>query len=199
MKSLTTLLICALFIALLPTAYATHNLGGYISYRQISLYTIEATVTTFTKTSGQSQFADRPELEIHWGDGQIQVLARSNGLPDLQGVPAGELISPNIKKNEYTATHSYAYVNNPNHPQPSRFYTLWVQDPNRNEDILNINGGNSVNIEFHIASEIYLAGSNEPLHSSSAIPTIPLKYTGVLGQVFQFTPNGILCLKAILA
>ena len=69
-----------LFLFLFVTAFvasATHNRAGEITYRQIGEYTIEATITTYTKAS--SSGADRDSLEIHWGDGASEMVLRTNG------------------------------------------------------------------------------------------------------------------------
>jgi len=44
---------------------ATHNRAGEITYVQISDLTYEITITTFTYTLS---LADRPQLDVNWGD-----------------------------------------------------------------------------------------------------------------------------------
>ena len=44
---------------------ATHNRAGEITYVQLSDLTYEITITTFTYTLS---FADRPTLDVEWGD-----------------------------------------------------------------------------------------------------------------------------------
>ena len=165
--------------------FATHNRAGEITYRQTGALTIEVKITTYTKVSGQSQFADRPELDIHWGDGSNNTIRRTNGLPDPQGIPFGEMIHPDIKKNEYVFSHTYPGPNSGGQP-----YIVWMQDPNRNEDILNINGGNSVNIEFYLQTEVFLFPTSIYGFNSSPILLEPPVDFGVVGQIFQHNPNG---------
>lgn len=62
--------------------FATHYRGAEITYRVIGNYQIEATVTTYTKYSGQSTYADRDSVTINWGDGYSSILPRVNGAND---------------------------------------------------------------------------------------------------------------------
>lgn len=132
-SSLRYVFICLNLFFTSSLLWATHNRAGEITYRQIGPNTIEATITTYTKISGNSQQADRPDLSMDWGDGTSQTIPRTTEV----------MLYPDIKRNTYTAVHTYPGANLPGRP-----YVISMQDPNRNEDILNINGGNSVNIEF---------------------------------------------------
>ena len=62
-----TLCLCFLLLPLLTLA--THNRSGEITYRQTGVNTIELTITTYTKISPPSIQADRPNLQVQWGDG----------------------------------------------------------------------------------------------------------------------------------
>lgn len=113
-------------------ALATHNRAGEITYKQISDYTYEFTVITFTNTKPTSEGvvpADRPQLEINWGDGTYSIMDRKAfyDLPDY------------YRKNVYKATHTYAGAST---------YEILVEDPNRNEGVDNI--PNSVMVVFSI-------------------------------------------------
>jgi gliding motility-associated-like protein len=156
-------------------ASATHNRAGEITYTQIGPNTIRMTITTYTKTSGQSGQADRGELDVDWGDGTGETVPRSNFVQ----------IYPDIRRNEYVAVHTYPGASIPNRP-----YIISMQDPNRNENILNINNGNSVNVEFYLQTEVYLFASSSAGNNSSPILLEPPVDFGVVGQVFQHTPNG---------
>jgi gliding motility-associated-like protein len=114
-------------LVLLPEVYATHNRAGEITYRHISGRTYEFKVTTYTK---QSAFADRPFIKIHYGDepsdvneSQLDSLART---AEVLGV------GDDVKRNEYVGTHTYT---------GNGTFTIWVEDPNRNAGVLNINNG----------------------------------------------------------
>jgi len=116
----------ALLLTCFFRAGATHNRAGEITYRQISDLTYEITITTFTYTLS---FADRPQLEVNWGDNSTSIAPRNS-----------ILFLPNYyKRNIYTIQHTY--------PGPG-VYKIVVQDPNRNANVLNI--PNSVNVVFSI-------------------------------------------------
>jgi gliding motility-associated-like protein len=120
------LLILVLFIV--TPLMATHNRAGEITYVQLSDLTYEITITTFTYTLS---FADRPTLDVEWGDNTISTAARSS-----------MLTLPNFyRRNIYKITHTY--------PGPG-IYKILVQDPNRNAGVKNI--PNSVNVMFSMSS-----------------------------------------------
>jgi len=107
---------------------ATHNRAGEITYKQLSDLTYEITITTYTYTLS---FADRPQLDVEWGDNSISTA-------DRQSI----LILPNFyKRNIYVINHTY--------PGPG-IYKIVVQDPNRNAGVKNI--PNSVNVIFSIST-----------------------------------------------
>lgn len=168
-----SLILCLLFSS--QILWATHNRAGEITYRQIGALTIEATIVTYTKVSGQSIHADRSELDLHWGDGTMNTVQRDFFTP----------VHNDIRKNVYTTTHTY-----PGPTPMGQPYVMWMQDPNRNENILNINGGNSVNIEFYLQTEVYLFPSTIFGNNSSPILLEPPIDFGVVGQIFMHTPNG---------
>lgn len=107
---------------------ATHNRAGEITYVQKSNLTYEITITTFTYTLS---FADRPTLDIEWGDNSISTAQRRE-----------KTTLPNFyQKNVYVIEHTY--------PGPG-VYRIVVQDPNRNQGVKNI--PNSVNVVFSIST-----------------------------------------------
>lgn len=111
--------------------HATHNRAGEITYIQLSDLTYEITITTFTYTLS---YADRPTLEVQWGDNSTSVAPR---------IPPN-LILPNFyQRNIYKIVHTY--------PGPG-IYKIIVQDPNRNAGVKNI--PNSVNVIFSISTTL---------------------------------------------
>jgi gliding motility-associated-like protein len=122
------LLLPALY--LFPPVNATHNRAGEITYVQKSNLTYEITITTFTYTLS---FADRPSLDVEWGDNTISTAQRI------------EMVTlPNYyRKNIYVIEHTY--------PGPG-VYRIVVQDPNRNAGVKNI--PNSVNVVFSISTTL---------------------------------------------
>ncbi len=123
-----------LLIILLPVTktFATHNLAAQITYRHLSGFTYEATITTYTKISAP---ADHTELEIFWGDGQNDTIPRTNG--------NGMQVAMDIKVNIYVGTHTYAGPGS---------YTMYFVDQNRNQGIINIL--NSVNVAMYVESKL---------------------------------------------
>jgi len=134
----------SLFIILLlatvfnfTSVLATHNRAGEITYERLGQFLYKATITTYTKTSSP---ADRPELELFWGDGTSSILQRASA-QDQFGGPGSD-----IRRNIYTGIHTY--------PGPS-VYTLYFEDPNRNGGVINI--PNSINVPFYVESQtVYL-------------------------------------------
>lgn len=161
---LTLLLCCVASISL----YATHNRAGEITYRQIGPLTIEATITTYTKTS--STAADRPSLDLYWGDGSFTTVDRTT-----------ETILPrDIKRNTYVSTHTY--------PGNST-YLINVTDPNRNANILNVNFPFSDQVVFFLQTEVKFLDLQFQGPNSSPILLQPPVDIGCVGQIFQHTPN----------
>jgi gliding motility-associated-like protein len=107
---------------------ATHNRAGEITYVQLSDLTYRITITTFTYTLS---FADRPQLDVEWGDNSTSTAQRIS-----------MLTLPNFyRRNIYVIDHTY--------PGPG-IYKIVVQDPNRNAGVKNI--PNSVNVVFSIST-----------------------------------------------
>jgi gliding motility-associated-like protein len=107
---------------------ATHNRAGEITYVQLSDLTYEITIHTFTYTLS---FADRPTLNVEWGDNSTSIAPR-----------VSMLTLPNFyRRNIYVVTHTF--------PGPG-IYKIVVQDPNRNLGVKNI--PNSVNVVFSIST-----------------------------------------------
>lgn len=139
------ILLCTTF--LLTTSvfslFATHNRGGEITFRHIAGSTYEVTIHTYTRAS--STPADRDTLNLNWGDGTVDKLLRSNG-PVMGGGHQGVVLAgaDDIKYNEYKSSpHTFPGTGN---------YYISVEDPNRVSNIININGGASVNMQLYIES-----------------------------------------------
>ncbi len=138
-------IIILIFIALLIPIQllATHNRAGEITYRQIGPLTYEITLVTYTYTLSP---ADRPQLQIQWGDGTTSIVDRIE-----------KIQLPNYyQRNTYKGIHTY--------PGPGT-YQIVMEDPNRNDGILNIPG--SVNIPFAIKTILQinptLGNNNTPV------------------------------------
>ena len=120
---------------------ATHNRAGEITYTWLGGLTYEVVITTYTKEDAP---ADRCQLTIEWGDNTSNDLLRENGPTGSFCTPPakmGQSLGNNIKLNVYRGQHTY---------QAPGFYTLALQDLNRNSGINNI--PNSVNVPFYITT-----------------------------------------------
>ncbi len=124
------------------SVYATHERAGEITYRHLTGFTYEFTITTYTYSPS---LADRDELTIVWGDGNYEIVPRDQKL-DLNN---------DIRKNTYVAVHTFPSTGT---------YTISMEDPNRNQGIINI--PNSVSVPFYIQSTLiinpFLQYNNSP-------------------------------------
>lgn len=130
-------------LLLATKVFATHQRAGEISYRHISGFTYEITLITYTYRPSP---ADRPQLEINWGDGNTEIVNRTE-IIDLSNL---------IRYNKYVAQHTY---------ETASTYTISMEDPNRNGGVINIPG--SVNIPFYVESKLvvnpFLGPNNSPV------------------------------------
>lgn len=159
------LIFVILSVLLSLTVNATHNRAGEITYRQISGLTFEITVITYTAT-GPGWTADRPQLEVFWGDNTSSILPRVE-----------ETFLPNYyKRNKYIGKHTF--------PGPG-VYVIVVEDPNRNLGIDNI--PNSVNTVFSISTTMMI--NPEIGTNNTPILTQPPVDRAAVGQRFIHNPG----------
>ena len=131
------------FILLWITGFATHQRAGEITYRHVSELIYEFTIITYTYTPST---ADRPEIEVFWGDNTSSWIVRQSKIS----------VGTDISKNTYVATHNYSSLGT---------YSVTFEDPNRNSGIVNI--PNSVNIPFFIETIVVI---NQSLgHNNSVL------------------------------
>lgn len=145
------------------SVYATHERAGEITYRHLYGLTYEFTVTTYTYTPSP---ADRDSLEVKWGDGMVQIIPRIE-----------KINYPNdLSRNKYYAVHTFP---------ASNFYTISMEDPNRNYGVINI--PNSVNIPFYIETSLLISpfvnGDNSPVLLNPPIDN------GCVGVPFYHNPG----------
>ena len=132
-------LISTLLLLSTLSLFATHQRAGEITYTHESGLTYKFTVTTYTYAPSA---ADRPEIEVFWGDGTSSVITRSKD----------SLLGNDIKLNQYIASHTFPAAGT---------YSITFEDPNRNAGIVNI--PNSVNIPFFLETVLVIhpfLGSN---------------------------------------
>lgn len=160
-------LIALVFLLFCGQAFATHNRAGEITYRHLGGLTYEATITTYTVPDSP---ADRPALDLDWGDGTIDTLFRTNG----GGL--GELITAGIKMNKYVGVHTYASAST---------YCMSMEDPNRNAGVINI--PNSVDVPFYIQTCLTIS----PFFGNNSTPTLlnPPIDEACVGEIFEHNPG----------
>ncbi|WP_020571180.1 gliding motility-associated C-terminal domain-containing protein [Neolewinella persica] len=165
-----------LLLALPTMLLATHNRAGEIIVRsdgdcsdinnQLSAC---ATIITYTETVQTD--VDREELILRWGDGTSDTIRRSREIFN---------IVDGIKRNEYEACHQY--------PGFGRYF-LSFQDQNRVANIVNIDGGGSVNIPFSVYTVYTLTN---PLlngcNSSPQLTQVPIE-NACIGSVWTHNPG----------
>lgn len=132
-------------------AWATHNRAGEITYKHISGFTYQATITTYTKAS--SFDADRDSLPIFWGDNTYNIIPRSEET----------IIASDIKRNKYIALHTF--------PGPGT-YTISMEDENRNAGIVNIE--ESVAIPFYTESKLIISPQEFGINNSPVLQNPPI-------------------------
>jgi len=148
------------------TAHATHNRAGEITYSHVQGLTYEVVITTYTKASA---LADRPWLFLTWGDevgDQLDSLERE--LPVI-------VMPGDIQKNVYRGTHTYGGPG---------IYPLTVEDPNRNEGVLNMTG--SVDTPFAIQSLLII--DPQAGHNNSVQLLNPATENACLNQPWVHNP-----------
>jgi gliding motility-associated-like protein len=156
-------LILILFLSIFINLTATHNRAGEITYVQISNLTYRVTVTTFTYTLS---YADRPQLNVEWGDNTSSIVDRDSIF----------FLPNSYKKNVYIADHTF--------PGPG-VYKIIMQDPNRNFGIKNI--PNSVNIVFSIRTLLIV----NPVMGRDQTPVLlnPPYDKAAKGHIFIHNPS----------
>lgn len=142
---------------------ATHNRAGEITFRQISAYTYEFTITTFTYTLSP---VDRDTVNILWGDNTTSPAPRVQRieLPDY------------YRRNVYVIRHTF--------PGPG-VYRVVMQDPTRNAGVVNI--PNSVRVYFSVETTLIVnpqVGEN----STPVLLNYPLDKAAV-GRRFVHNPG----------
>lgn len=147
-------------------AYATHNRAGEITYVHLEGLTYEVMITTYTKSSA---IADRPWLYLFWGD--------ENGTPvDSLERESIQFLQGDIQINKYRGNHTYGGPG---------IYEVAVEDPNRNDGVLNIPG--SVDVPFSIRTLLII----DPLagHNNSVQLLNPAQQNACLFQSWIHNPG----------
>ena len=141
-------------------AEATHNRAGEITYEFLGGLSFRATITTYTVPESP---ADRPYLELNWGDGTLDTVPRVNGGGE------GVIIMDGVKLNIYTYEHTY--------PSAST-YVMSMEDPNRNGGVNNIPNSISKDVcgndTMPFADVLFCSGTMSPVYCArrSGLPCL---------------------------
>ncbi len=140
------LLLFSIFIS--TAGLGTHARTAVITYKHVEGYTYAITIETYTYSPSP---ADRPELEIQWGDGTSAMLPRTYMLD----------VTPTIRKNLYEGEHTFSGEGS---------YLMSMEDPNRNYGIVNI--PNSINQPEFVETLLVINDEAGP-NNSVIFETIP--------------------------
>ena len=143
--------------------FATHQRAGEITYEYVSGLTYRFTILTYTYTPSA---ADRPQLDIVWGDGTSSTVDRVWRIQ----------MENDITRNVYIAEHTF--------PSTGTFH-ITLEDPNRNNGIVNI--PNSVNVPFFLETILTI----NPFIGANSSPQLlnPPIDNGCLGYTYYHNPG----------
>lgn len=148
------------------SAQATHNRAGEITYSHVEGLTYEVLITTYTKTNA---IADRPWLYLFWGD--------ENGAPvDSLERESIQILDNDVQLNLYRGQHTYGGPG---------VYEVLVEDPNRNDGVLNIPG--SVDVPFSIRTLLII--DPQAGHNNSVQLLNPAQQNACLFQPWIHNPG----------
>lgn len=144
-------------------AFATHQRAGEITFEHVTGLTYRFTIITYTYTPSA---ADRPEIEVLWGDGTSSVISRLHKYN----------YDNDISRNEYVSEHTFPSTGT---------YHITFEDPNRNNGIVNI--PNSVNIPFFLETILVV----NPFLGANSSPQLlnPPIDNGCVGVPYYHNPG----------
>lgn len=148
--------------------FASHYKAGEITYRLVSGLTYEVTLITYTENQNppEAPLADRPQVDIYWGDGSSTTVNRLSRV-DL----------PNTTwKSTYVARHTYG--------GPGIFKVFFI-DPNRIGGINNMD--NSYLTPFYV--ECYIKINPFFGVNSSPVLLLPPIDFACVGKTFIHNPG----------
>ncbi|MDE5703958.1 MAG: hypothetical protein K2H70_03945, partial [Bacteroidales bacterium] len=146
--------------------WATHQKAAEITFTHVSGYTYRFKLVTYTFTESA---ADRPELELQWGDGSRSILARES-----TQVLAGQQTQINV----YTGTHTYA--------GPGSYY-ISMEDANRNGGVVNM--PNSINTPMYVETLLVISPYMSSGNNSPVLTARPVEDRACVGRRFIHNPG----------
>jgi gliding motility-associated-like protein len=195
------------FLFLSTFSYATHQVGGLITYKCLGGYTYEITIIDYTNTYYNSigTGADRDTMRIFFGDGQDSLLYRINGpsnAPNSSNLAGGDPVPNGVpicnynwhdpeysfpvplpgarKINIYTVIHTYTGPGS---------YHVYMDDFDRMASISNLGAGGSVNIVYYMYTAININPDVPTCINSPEITNPPVCQYGCVGQCYTYNPG----------
>ncbi len=161
-----------IMLSCLSSALATHQRAGEITYTYVSGLTYEITVITYTRTTAP---ADRPFLEISWGDGTSSELIRTEKTN----------LGNDISRNVYAYKPEVGSLTNRHTYSSPGTYKISLEDPNRNFGVMNI--PNSVNVPLYLETILTI----NPLMGINNSPVLlnPPIDNGCANQIYIHNPG----------
>lgn len=168
----TAILAIIFVFVLISQVSATHQRAAEITYKHVTGLTYEVKIITYTYTPSP---ADRPTLDIYWGDGTFSTLERTERT----------FLQDNITRNVYEYKPAAGAVTNRHTYSSPGSYMLYMEDPNRNYGVVNI--PNSVNVPMYVQTLLVI----NPFLGYNNSPTLlnPPIDVGCVNQVFIHNPG----------
>ncbi len=143
--------------------WATHQRAGEITYEHVSGLTYRITILTYTYTPSA---ADRPQLDLVWGDGTTSTVDRTSRVN----------LDNDITRNMYVTEHTFPSTGT---------YHITLEDPNRNDGIVNI--PNSVAVPFFLETILII----NPFVGANSSPRLlnPPIDNGCVGYTYYHNPG----------
>lgn len=173
-----------LLIILPLSGFASHLRSGEISYKPVpgQPNTYEITVIVYTNASKTAQ-TDLVSVKLQPGDGTgVLTIQRINGISGTNSfgqwcAHLGELITPLIRKNIYTTTHTF--------PKDGS-YILSISPSARDLGIVNMPTGN---LPMYVESMLTVSSSLKPMTSPQL--SLPPIGDGCIDATYKINPGAI--------
>lgn len=173
------ILFTVFLLILVKFGFASHFRAGEILYEYLGPLTYRVTVITYAEDNLANQ--DQDSVSLHWGDGTIENIPRTNGVLSGNGVPSGVLLpGTGIRKNIYISTaHTY--------PGALQYFLISITEFNRLAGVINMT--NSIDVPFYLEDTLkYVPPELFNGNSSPILLNDPIDYANIL-DTFYHNPN----------
>ena len=154
---------------------ASHIEAGEITYRRLSGYNYEITLVIYAKIASQ---VFSPIDVFRFGDGTTANLTDPTSTDTLPG-------KETVKRIYKITSHAY--------PGPGK-YIISADHRDRIDNVLNINGGNSLHVSFYVETELIINPfnpTNGQIANNSPILTNPPIDVACVGAPFEHNPGAV--------